>query len=184
MYKIENVTKKATIVCPSCMEDFETEIVRVINLSTYPNFSPENINLAKCPYCGADFRVGERILIYDDREKILFILYPDEEEEERFVRSVFREMKSIIKDISLDLPEPILIVGYDKFAIMWELKDNNDLLNKIDTTILSSDKKAIFYRKLEIVAEIMIENGISVENSVTEENIKIIKERLKNIVRI
>ena len=184
MKKINDIKRKASVVCPGCLEDFETEIYRVVNIpfELEKKFEPMKLNIVKCPFCDKTFQVGERVLIVDNESEIVFIVFPDSDEDDRFTRSVFREVKLILKDLALDSYEFILIVGIEKFYYIIKLRENKAMLESISAKLITIDKKSLFYRKLEIIAEVILESGLSVDDFNSEENIMKLKERLGNIV--
>ncbi len=183
MIEIKTLKRAATVVCPVCMEEFNVEIYRVINEGEFKDFHPQNINKVNCPYCGNSFRVGERVLLYYPKENIIFFVYPDEDEDERLLRTTFRELKSILKDLKINVPEMVMVVGWERFIIMWEILSREDLLNFFLEKYVGGIT-VFFYKKLEQLAQIYQEYIEDLSQLGDPEIREIVKKRFDNIVDI
>ena len=181
--RISTLSRMATVVCPVCMEEFDVEIYRVVNESDFDNFHPRIVNEVTCPHCGNRFRVGERVLFYRPEEDLIFFVYPDEEEDERFVRSVFREMKSVLRDLHIELPEIVMVIGWGRFIIMWELLKKKEIIDYF-LKDYSRSNPVLFYKKLEQLAQIYQEYIEDPSQFEDEEIRDLVKKRFENIVDI
>ena len=184
--KVGSLTRKATVVCPVCMEEFQAEFYRVINLGDekFSSFDPSQINRAVCPSCGNEFRIAERVLIYNPEEEVIFFVYPDPEEDVKLVRTTFRELKSVLKDLEIPVPEMALIIGWERFIIFWELRNRRELLVKIMGDEMKEWSKLYFYKKLEQLAEIYQEHADSANDLESDEIVEKVTEHFRNIVDI
>ncbi len=181
MMKISDLRRRATVVCPVCLDEFETEIYRVIVADNWEKFDPESVNIAVCPTCGHRFRVGERLLIYLREEDIILFVYPDPEEDVRLVRTTFREVKSVIHDLNIEIPEMVLVMGWGRVVIMWELLRNENLLKTFFENGYSLNDPN-FFRKLEQLSELYQEYISSPEEINESKVVEIVKKRFLNIV--
>ncbi len=180
---IVSLKRKATVVCPVCLEEFETDIYRVVNEGEFPDFDPAKLNIVKCPGCGNEFRVGERIVLYRPEDDIVIIVYPDDDEDERFVRTVLREVKILLRDLRIELPEIVTVVGWARFIFMWEIMARKDLVDQFLKDYKDSGK-VLFYRKLEQLAQIYLEFTDSSQELDDPRIREMVRKRFDNIVDI
>ncbi len=181
---IKEKKRRSTVICPVCLEEFETDIYRVITVSDLKSFKIDSINQATCPHCGAVFRIAERILVHYLPEDVIFFVYPDPEEDERLVRTAFREIKSVLKDLEVDVPDMIMVLGWERFVVFWELLKRKDLQEYFFDKGRSYQGKSYFYIKLEQLAGIFLEYIDMLDDINRKDVLEEVKKRFESIVDI
>lgn len=83
-----------SVQCPQCRQPFVTELHSIIDVGVQPELKQRllngELNVARCPHCGATGAIGAPILYHDPDKELAYVLVPTElnlphEEQERLI---------------------------------------------------------------------------------------------------
>lgn len=102
--------KRIMISCPNCHTQFPGEIEQTIDAQTEPNLKARllsgNLNVQRCPNCGAAFQVGAPLLYHDGSKELLISFTPMElgmskDQQEKAIGDLMRELTGRIPKESI-----------------------------------------------------------------------------------